>query len=1133
MRQDVPEELIQAARAASNPQPTIALAAHEAAPEEQAKAVETFVTRSYSPTTRSALDLSRQVHEAFAKRSELVDVGRKSLPGFKVHAVTAADALDAGKVLFEVELDTENEEIHVHAPGEWADRMVKLFQRLDVPPESSSGKSVQFVAENGNTAEVAKRLQPTLTQLAQFRAGAESAGQATGERPEADVPQQPGQDVQPGMQLNALPLDVADEVRGDVTVQYVEGVGLILIGNRRDIDAVARVIQAVEQMAVGSLPRIELLILKNVDSESLATLLTDVYTDLTTIRNRTNQQQQTTDAKQIAIRAVGTPNAILVIAPGTMMDSVLDVATQLDQPVDPESEIEVFHLKYAVASQVDQKLTDFYADARAGLGTTVRHFADIRTNAIIVQARPRNMTEIRDLIEKLDRDKSDSVLATQRVPLRFAVADEMQQFLSRAIQTVLSPPQQQNLQTGQAGQIGGGVGAGQQTQAPQELRDSKAVVLEFLTSDGNSERLIRSGLLTDVKITSEPRTNSLLVSAPAQSMTLVLELIRVLDTPSATTAAYKVFVLKNADAVATAELLQTLFTPGGTNQNQGQGGQQQAQGIQIVGATETSSVLIPMVFQSDPRTNSIIALGGPDALTVVEAILSRLDNSESKLRKREVLRLRNTPAADIANALTLFLQQIRDIASIDPDRITVNQLLDQEIIVQAEPISNNLLISATPRYFDDIVRIARALDREPQQVMIQTMIVEVQLSNDTEFGIELGFQDPLLFNRSVAGVPGFLFNNAPLGNNTTAPGPSSVGEQGLSSFALGRTSSELGFGGLVLSASSNSVSALLRALSATSNVQILSRPQILAVDNQIAEITVGQTVPRANGATVTNGVVQPQVVDTDVGIILSVIPRITPEGKIIMELIANKSALSGQSVVILADAASGTNVTSPIINKTRAQTTIKVPDGQTVVVGGMITTNDNVTTSKVPWLGDLPVIGHAFRYDQLRNDRTELLIFLTPRIMYTDLDAEIIKQVEAERTHFFEEDVEESHGPLFELRTPRNYYDPTQHGTLGPHAGLPGYSVEGGTSPTLPMGGSGATRPDLVFPPGTVLPPGYTLPPGASMDGPLPGEGYEDYEGSPAHGGPVLHPWPIDPPSNSRRVRDTYGNWFGREPLPH
>ena len=99
-------------------------------------------------------------------------------------------------------------------------------------------------------------------------------------------------------------------------------------------------------------------------------------------------------------------------------------------------------------------------------------------------------------------------------------------------------------------------------------------------------------------------------------------------------------------------------------------------------------------------------------------------------------------------------------------------------------------------------------------------------------------------------------------------------------------------------------------------------------------------------------------------------------------------------------------------------TTVNVPNGQTIVMGGMITKDDNTLERKVPWLGDLPVVGRAFRYDSTITSRTELLIFLTPRIVLSDLDSELMKQVEAERMHFIESEAEEVHGPLYSVPNP-------------------------------------------------------------------------------------------------------------------
>ena len=226
---------------------------------------------------------------------------------------------------------------------------------------------------------------------------------------------------------------------------------------------------------------------------------------------------------------------------------------------------------------------------------------------------------------------------------------------------------------------------------------------------------------------------------------------------------------------------------------------------------------------------------------------------------------------------------------------------------------------------------------------------------------------------------------------------------------------DLGYGGLVLSASSSSISALLRALSAKRTLHVLSRPQITTLDNQTAQMHVGQDVPLITGVdTSDTGSANPQVGEPrPVGIILTVTPRISPDGTIVMEVTAEKSGLSGEIVPIFSDINTGNVIGSPIINVTNARSTLSIPNGQTVVMGGMITKQDNTIQRKVPWLGDIPYLGYAFRYDSTTTKRTELLIFLTPRIIRNDADSEIIKQIESERLHFIERDAERLHGPLY------------------------------------------------------------------------------------------------------------------------
>jgi type II secretion system protein D len=438
----------------------------------------------------------------------------------------------------------------------------------------------------------------------------------------------------------------------------------------------------------------------------------------------------------------------------------------------------------------------------------------------------------------------------------------------------------------------------------------------------------------------------------------------------------------------------------------------------LAGTEGSSSSLIPLRFSADIRTNTVLAVGSAESLSVVEAILLRLDNDDTRKLETTVFQLRNAPADLVAETLLNFLEQQQALQDSSEDLISNIERIRQQVLVAPDINSNSLIVSASPQYFSQVTGIIETLDAQPPEVVIQALLVEVTLDATDEFGIELGFQDPLLLARSATTTtPGINFNNTTIGLGTTATSPGTVGTQGLSNFSMGRQNNGLGFGGFVFSAQSDAVSVLLRALAARRTVHVLSRPQVRTTHNNLARVNVGQNVPLVNGAqpSAIGGAANPTIIRQDTGIILEVTPRITPDGMVAMDVFASKSnVVEGDGIPIYINP-DGSSITSPVINQSIADTIVNVPNGQTIVIGGMITKSDSSLERKVPWLGDLPVVGRAFRYDSTTVSRTELLIFLTPRIVLSDLDSELIKQVESERLHFIESEAEEIHGPLYSV----------------------------------------------------------------------------------------------------------------------
>lgn len=947
---------------------------------------------SYSLQNGKAVDIARTIFVVYEKRAELQSEGLNGLPGFVVfdNPAELADE-EQPENLFRIGIDQEQNAILIEAPANRLASIKRLITDLDKPANPLMEESVKLVPNNGLQAATAKQLTQQIHQLVSL----------------ADEKAAPGTDAK-NSQLSQD--GGAINLRGEVNVQAMQDLGLLILkGNEADVAKVEQIIQQLETMSVGSLPSIHVRTLENVDSEALSSLLTDVYTQLTELKQRTGGENR----KTAAFLPVVQPNAILIISSEIERDTVLKLVEELDQPLVPDLEFEVFPLKSAIASQVVTALTEFYQE-REGLGTNIRAIADVRTNSVIVQGRASELAEVRKLIDGIDKEEPNAKARMQVIRLKNAVAEELATTINTAIQSVINPPQQTQGQ--------GGFGGFGNTQGAQELRDSKSIALEFLASSGGVKELIKSGILADVRVSSDARSNSLIVSAPEVSMPLMEALINELDQTPGAVSEIKVFTLKNADAQQSVDLLTTLFE----NTNQ-----EDQLGIQLAGTEGSSSSLIPLRFSADIRTNTVLAVGSAESLSVVEAVLLRLDSDDTRQRTTSVIPLRNAPAELVSTTLLDYLEQQQALQDSSEDLISNIERIRQEVLVSPDVNSNSLIVSASPQYYSQITQIIEQLDAQPPEVVIQALLVEVTLDATDEFGIELGFQDPLLMTRSLAatttggvttlastGTPGLNFNNTsvPLGNNI-GPGsnPGNVATQGLSNFSLGRNNTDLGFGGFVFSAQSDAVSVLLRALAARRTVHVLSRPQVRTTHNNEAYVTVGQQVPVVNGVTTNNfGTANPVVEPQQVGITLRVTPRITPDGIVAMSVFADKSSLSDQGVPIFVQT-DGATIESPIINQSQAVTTVNVPNGQTIVIGGMITKSDSTLERKVPWLGDLPIVGKAFRYDGTRIQRTELLIFLTPRIVMSDLDSELHKQVESERMHFIESEAEEVHGPLFSV----------------------------------------------------------------------------------------------------------------------
>jgi general secretion pathway protein D len=264
-----------------------------------------------------------------------------------------------------------------------------------------------------------------------------------------------------------------------------------------------------------------------------------------------------------------------------------------------------------------------------------------------------------------------------------------------------------------------------------------------------------------------------------------------------------------------------------------------------------------------------------------------------------------------------------------------------QVYVVADQDTNSLLVWTTTKLEKDVRAIIAELDRPIPQVLIKVLVAEVTHDNSADFGVDFS-----------------VLNTRANGNGQS----------------FGQTFGQPGTG-LVINFLENNLNATLHALAQKNKLDVLSRPYILASDNQEAYVMVGQQVPivtsntlTALGQTVSNYSYQ------SVGIILDVIPHINPDGVVTLQVMPEISQLTAQTVTV------GLGVNVPVIASRQASSIVAVKDGETVVIGGLMQDQKTVTINKVPLLGDIPLIGYVFSRTQYDKSKTELLLFLTPHV---------------------------------------------------------------------------------------------------------------------------------------------------------
>ena len=599
----------------------------------------------------------------------------------------------------------------------------------------------------------------------------------------------------------------------------------------------------------------------------------------------------------------------------------------------------------------------------SGLGSARASF-DNYSNSVVVTASPKLMEQIQSIIEELDQEITPN-LKTEVFTLQYVDCTEMQRVISSLLLATST----------------GGASSGALRDVPFEMRVMAAA------------RAGTAGAVSG-QVVAHQETNSVIVTASPEQLQMVRQVVQKLDVKQELQSTTFVFPLSRASANDVATILSSMFGRRGGAGGFGQfgqtgrfGTQQQVRrrldqqtgsrtGFGAGSRTGSGFGYTPgftfrgqaggggmMPFSTAPSANPLPVTpsaqsldGGYNAASMMfrdpydlavwggdEAPVDDLADEQSDTEDQQMLAQFGAGGARTGTSSAARSGTMARTGRGPGGQLSQLADLLNNLIVVPDTNSNSLIISVDPAYVEILQEILQSLDVVPEQVMIEAIIVEATLDDTTKLGFNWQFTNP-----GVAGP------------NTSGTGTVAVQPPSLS-------------GGLAYTLVGADFEAVLNALQSDHRFKVLSTPKIFTANNRQAQINISQQVPF-----ITSQFVSPTGSQTtsfgflDVGIILDVTPRISRNGYVTIDVIQEANEFQGF-----------TAFNAPLVSRRSTQTTVTVKDGQTVVIGGLMKDSETTTMSKVPILGYLPIIGSLFRSKDKTKARTELMVFLTPRVVRT------------------------------------------------------------------------------------------------------------------------------------------------------
>jgi type II secretory pathway component GspD/PulD (secretin) len=423
--------------------------------------------------------------------------------------------------------------------------------------------------------------------------------------------------------------------------------------------------------------------------------------------------------------------------------------------------------------------------------------------------------------------------------------------------------------------------------------------------------------------------------------------------------------------------------------------------IRYVTSTDVVKVLTPFVSANAqiidaPKSNHIIII---DTASNVKRLLGIIDVFDSEQLRRirpqvYVYPVQNSKAKDVTNILNqIFLSgkssgAVRSATVTKPAATAPGQtaqlqaaqlqttteitgwatgdsLVSDVTRIFSDEIANTIIILATRGDYEMIEETIRKIDTQPRQVMIEGLIAQVTLTDNLTMGLAWSLKTDVSFSLKPFTNDVDLEGN--IGSNAPAPDATGLSDSGFS---------------FVATDPSGIVRARLEALATESKAKVLAAPHVLVSDNREARIQVGQQVPLVTSSTNVTGTtdIQRTIQYKDIGIILKVKPQVNDSGLVALDITQEVSSLG-------APVSLGDGTEQPTLNKTEATTNLVAQDGQTIIIGGLIRDDKTKGKAGIPFLSRIPFIGWLFGDWSDLDNRTELVILITPRVIRTQAEA--------------------------------------------------------------------------------------------------------------------------------------------------